>query len=161
MQIVGRSCWSINKIDLVRSCPYFSWRLSFTNCRYEKGGERREKAGFTFLNRFERTKVGQQNVNIRYFKKLNSTPFPGRFSAVIWAQRFCSVVTEKCCKSSTSLLHCRTWKLPIFMKQIRGLCRISNNFTFTRSTRKSEITIKKNKTKQKKKTWAREVWLSG
>ena len=151
MQIVGRSCWSINKIDLVRSCPYFSGRLSFTNCRYKKGGERREKAGFTFLNHFERTKVGQQNVNIRYYKKLNSTPFPALFSAVIWAQRFCSVVTEKCCKSSTSLLHSRTWELPIFMKQIRGFCRISNNFTFTRSTRKSEITIKKNKTKQNKK----------
>ena len=148
MQIVGRSCWSINKIDLVRSCPYFSWRLSFTNCRYEKGGERREKAGFTFLNHFERTKVGQQNVNIRYFKKLNSTPFPGRFSAVIWAQRFCSVVTEKCCKSSTSLLHSRTWELPIFMKQIRGLCRISNNLRVARVSQKSLL---KKKTKQNKK----------
>ena len=141
MQIVGRSCWSINKIDLVRSCPYFSWRLSFTNCRYEKEGERREKTGFTFLNHFERTKVGQQNVNIRYFKKLNSTPFPRRVSAVIWAQRFCSVVTEKCCKSSTSLLHSRTWELPIFWNKYVACVEYLNNFTFTRSTRKSEITI--------------------
>ena len=155
MQIVGRSCWSINKIDLVRSCPYFSGRLSFTNCRYKKGGERREKAGFTFLNHFERTKVGQQNVNIRYYKKLNSTPFPALFSAVIWAQRFCSIVIEKCCKSSTSLLHSRTWELPIFMKQIRGFCRISNNFTFTRSTRKSEITIKKTKQNKTKREHVR------
>ena len=40
MQIVGRSCWSINKIHLVRSYPLFSWRLSFIHCRYEKEGER-------------------------------------------------------------------------------------------------------------------------
>ena len=62
------------------------------------------------------------------------------------------MVTEKCCKSSTSLLHSRTWELQIFIKQTHGLGRIANNFTFTRSMLNSAITIDHYSKQQQKKS---------
>ena len=101
--------------------------LLIINCRYEKGGERREKAGFTFLNHFERTNgkslAGQQNVNTGYFKKTRFDTVSGPFfcrdlsSEILLCgnRQMLQILNE-----FAPLAHMGNFKT-IFIKQIHGL----------------------------------------